>query len=324
MSDDDDKKAPVTPIHRGLRSAPPPRAGDRIDTGPVDLPDWVTAASEVGRGEKTAAKLLTAALQRSLEERYPWPEGITVKFGEDFADLDATPFAPEDLPEGLAKALEVRGQDQNAVVEIHRNGVLVKSRLTQRLHVGQDYGPPVGERDEDAAADAIRSAPRIFMGGSTAATGAPFPKVFRDEPEPMRADKPWVRRLVLAGVVFIGIAAFAISFGAIYDVAGWTGWAPWQQILTPLLFDAGIVVFTFLSFIRLERGDAAWTTFLLAEALTVASSIIQVIHTLDTSPMEPSSIELYVACVIAAMPPLILSASSYLTGRTIFRKRVTS
>ena len=137
--------------------------------------------------------------------------------------------------------------------------------------------------------------------------------------KPMSADSRGIQWTVLLGVVLIGAAAFAISYGAVYEVAGWTGWAQWQMILTPLLFDAGIIVFTFLSFIRMERGESTLWTFLLAEALTVASAFAQVIHTLDTSPRQ--DLELTVACVIATLPPLILSATSYFAGRTIFRKR---
>lgn len=137
---------------------------------------------------------------------------------------------------------------------------------------------------------------------------------------PMRADTPWVWNTTLITNSVIGLAAFAISFGAIFEVAEWTGWAMWQRVLTPLLFDAGIVVFTFLSFIRLERGESARATFFLAEVLTVISAAIQVIHTLHTTT-STDPVELGVACLIAAMPPLILSASSYFVGRTIFRKR---
>lgn len=135
---------------------------------------------------------------------------------------------------------------------------------------------------------------------------------------PMSADTRPIQWAVLLGVALIGAAAFAISYGAVYEIAGWTGWDQWQMILTPLLLDAGIIVFTFLSFIRMERGTSALATFLLAEALTLLSSAAQVIHTLSTSPRE--GVELWVACAISALPPLILSASSYLAGRTIFRR----
>lgn len=136
---------------------------------------------------------------------------------------------------------------------------------------------------------------------------------------PISADTKRVQGFVLTGVVLIGAAAFAISYGALYEVAAWTGWEAWQSILTPILLDLGIIVFTFLSFIRMERHQSAVATFLLAETLTLLSAGANVLHTLDLSDREGP--QLLVACAVAALPPLILSASSYLAGRTIFRVR---
>lgn len=136
--------------------------------------------------------------------------------------------------------------------------------------------------------------------------------------KPMRANTVGFRRAVVIGTALVAIAAFAISFGAIYELSAWTGWAQWQLLLAPLLFDAGIVVFNFLSFVRMDKGESALPTFLLAEALTVLSSVAQVIHTLYTSP--ETGPQLIVACVIAALPPLVLSGCSYYLGRTLFKR----
>lgn len=138
--------------------------------------------------------------------------------------------------------------------------------------------------------------------------------------KPMRANTVGFRRVVVVSTGLIAIAAFAISYGAIYELAAWTGWAQWQLILTPLLLDAGIAVFTFLSFLRMDKGESAAPTFILAETLTVLSAAAQVIHTLDTSPTTGS--QLAVACVIAALPPLVLSATSYFLGKTLFSRKV--
>lgn len=135
--------------------------------------------------------------------------------------------------------------------------------------------------------------------------------------KPMRANTVGFRRIVVIATALIALAAFAISYGAIYELAAWTGWAEWQLILTPLLLDAGIAVFTFLSFLRMDKGESAAPTFILAEALTLLSAIAQVIHTLGASPSTGN--ELIVACVIAALPPLVLSATSYFMGRTLFK-----
>lgn len=137
--------------------------------------------------------------------------------------------------------------------------------------------------------------------------------------KPMRANTVGFRRVVVAGTGLVAIAAFAISFGAIYELSAWTGWDQWQLILAPLLFDAGIVVFNFLSFIRMDKSESAVPTFLLAEVLTLLSSVAQVIHTLFTADVV--GLQLLVACVIAALPPLVLSACSYLLGRTLFKRR---
>lgn len=137
--------------------------------------------------------------------------------------------------------------------------------------------------------------------------------------KPMRANTVGFRRVVLAGTGLIAVAAFAISFGAIFALSSWTGWDFWQLVLTPLLLDAGIVVFTFLSFIRLDKGEGAKATFLIAELLALLSVVAQVIHTYSTAPVV--GVELAVACVIAALPPVILSLCSYFLGQTLFGRR---
>jgi hypothetical protein len=192
----------------------------------------------------------------------------------------------------------------------------LRDDLASELEIAPETG---GAFEED-----VREFQKATLLRNPGAYQAAMPAYF-EEPEepaarPMRADTPWVWNTTLITNSVIGLAAFAISFGAIFEVAEWTGWAMWQRVLTPLLFDAGIVVFTFLSFIRLERGESARATFFLAEVLTVISAVIQVIHTLHTTT-STDPVELGVACLIAAMPPLILSASSYFVGRTIFRKR---
>lgn len=139
--------------------------------------------------------------------------------------------------------------------------------------------------------------------------------------KPMRANTVGFRRVVLAGTGLIAIAAFAISFGAIFALSSWTGWDLWQLVLTPLLLDAGIVVFTFLSFIRLDKAESAKPTFIIAETLALLSVVAQVIHTFSTAPVTGT--QLVVACVISALPPLILSVCSFYLGQTLFgRKRV--
>lgn len=136
--------------------------------------------------------------------------------------------------------------------------------------------------------------------------------------KPLSADTKVFQNLILAGVVVIAGSAFAISYASLARVASWTGWDDWQTLLLPILLDLGIVVFTFLSFIRMERGETIWPTFLLAEALTVLSSVANVLETIDQSDRVGS--QLVVACVIAALPPLILAGSSYLAGRTVFKR----
>lgn len=136
--------------------------------------------------------------------------------------------------------------------------------------------------------------------------------------QPMSADTKGVNWAALVGIAIIGLGGFGIGFGAIYEVAAWTGYAPWQIALFPILFDVGIVVFTLLAFVRTEKGVKAWPAYLLAESLTLVSAVVQVTHVLVVSEREGP--ELVVACVMAAMPSLLLSACSYLAGRTIFRR----
>lgn len=137
--------------------------------------------------------------------------------------------------------------------------------------------------------------------------------------KPISADTKAVAYSTLAGVVLIGLAAFAISYGALVRAALWTGWDTWQAILLPLLLDLGIVVFTFLTFVRLERGERVWATILMAETLTGVSAFVNGLEAFFASP--ESGIRLWIAVGLASLPPLILAASSYLAGRTIFARK---
>lgn len=232
------------------------------------------------------------------------------QLGRDVAD-EGTPAAlDDDLEPVLRESLEARG------VPYPMAELIPSEKLLQRGQAPKSRALSAIERAEQEAEVERR---QIALDRETARLQYEA-KIDSKRVEPMSADTRGIQWTVLIGVTLIGAAAFAISYGAVYEVAGWTGWASWQMMLTPLLFDAGIIVFTFLSFIRMERGQSVTSTFALAELLTVLSSIAQVIHTLSISPR--TGMELVVACVISAIPPLILSAASYLAGRTIFRMRV--
>lgn len=138
--------------------------------------------------------------------------------------------------------------------------------------------------------------------------------------KPIPADTKPMQYTVLAGVGVIAVAAFAISYGALYRAALWTGWEDWQALLLPLLLDLGIVVFTFLTFIRMERGETILPTILLAETLTLISAFVNGTEAYFTS--TETGIRLIIAVALAALPPLVLAGASYLAGRTIFERKV--
>ncbi len=113
----------------------------------------------------------------------------------------------------------------------------------------------------------------------------------------------------IVGTVLIAAAAFWLSFTALTDLAHRSGVAEGQAWAWPLIVDGLIVVAT-VAVVALDGQQAAWYPWLLLMAGTAVSVTANALHA--TVAAEAQVPNLLAACV-AAVPPLVLLASTHLT-----------
>lgn len=112
-----------------------------------------------------------------------------------------------------------------------------------------------------------------------------------------------------AGTVLIAGLAFWLSFTALTNLAQRSGVAQRQAWAWPLIVDGLIVVAT-VAVVALDRKRAAWYPWLLLMAGAAVSVTANALHaTVAADPRVPG---LLAGCV-AAVPPLVLLASTHLT-----------
>lgn len=116
-------------------------------------------------------------------------------------------------------------------------------------------------------------------------------------------------RTAVTGTVLIAGFAFWLSFTALSDLARRSGVEEGQAWAWPLIVDGLIVVAT-VAVVALDRRAAAWYPWLLLMAGTVVSVTANALHATVAADADVPS--LLAACV-AAVPPLVLLASTHLT-----------
>ena len=119
----------------------------------------------------------------------------------------------------------------------------------------------------------------------------------------------WAVATATGGTVGIAGFAFWLSFIALTDLARRSGVAEGQAWAWPLIVDGLIVVATVAAF-ALDGHRSAWYPWLLLVTATGVSVAGNVMHATVTA--EPGVPALLAGCV-AAVPPLMLLASTHLT-----------
>lgn len=123
----------------------------------------------------------------------------------------------------------------------------------------------------------------------------------------------------ITGTVLIASAAFWLSFTALSDLARRSGVDGGQVWAWPLIVDGLIVVAT-VAVVALDRQRAAWYPWLLLMAGTVVSVTGNALHaTVAADPDVPGPL----AACVAAVPPLVLLASTHLTVVLVRSHRAT-
>lgn len=119
----------------------------------------------------------------------------------------------------------------------------------------------------------------------------------------------------VAGNVFIAAGAFRLSFAALADLAHRAGLDASEAWVWPLIVDGVIVVATVAVVALHQHGLVAtrypWVLLLTATGVSVASNATHALVTADAS--VPS----IVAACVAAVPPLVLLATTHLTVELI-------
>ncbi|WP_454114970.1 DUF2637 domain-containing protein [Microbacterium lacticum] len=113
----------------------------------------------------------------------------------------------------------------------------------------------------------------------------------------------------VAGTVFIACGAFWLSFTALADLARRSGIDSGQAWAWPLIVD-GIIVVATVSVVALAGQRGAWYPWLLLAAGAVVSVTANSIHAVLAADTDVPAL---LAGAVAAVPPLVLLASTHLT-----------
>lgn len=119
----------------------------------------------------------------------------------------------------------------------------------------------------------------------------------------------WAVVAAASGTVLIGGGAFWLSFVALADLAVRSGITRNQAWIWPLLVDGLIVVAT-VAVVALDGHRAAWYPWVLLIAGALMSVSANAAHALVAAY---ASVPGLLAAIVAAVPPLVLLASTHLT-----------
>ncbi len=113
----------------------------------------------------------------------------------------------------------------------------------------------------------------------------------------------------VCGTVLIAAFAFWLSFTALSDLARRSGVDVGQAWAWPLIVDGLIVVAT-VAVVALDGQRAAWYPWLLLMAGTLVSVTANALHATVAADADVPGV---LAACVAAVPPLVLLASTHLT-----------
>ena len=136
----------------------------------------------------------------------------------------------------------------------------------------------------------------------------------------MNRRRGWAVVTAASGTVLIGAGAFWLSFTALADLAVRSGIGAGQAWIWPLLVDGLIVVAT-VAVVALDGHRAAWYPWALLIGGALVSVIANAAHALVTAE---ASVPGLLAATVAAVPPLVLLASTHLTVVLIRSTRTTT
>ncbi|MGN6035901.1 DUF2637 domain-containing protein [Brevibacterium casei] len=119
----------------------------------------------------------------------------------------------------------------------------------------------------------------------------------------------WAVTTAATGTVIIGIGAFWLSFTALADLAARSGIPERQAWIWPLLVD-GLIVVSTIAVVALDGRAGAWYPWTLLVGGALVSVVANALHAVVAAD---ASVPAPLAAVVAAVPPLVLLASTHLT-----------
>src|SRR5699024_6018675 len=119
----------------------------------------------------------------------------------------------------------------------------------------------------------------------------------------------WAVVTAATGTVLIGIGAFWLSFMALADLAARSGIASGQAWIWPLLVD-GLIVVSTIAVVALDGRRGAWYPWALLICGALVSVAANALHAVVAADV---SVPAMLAATVAAVPPLVLLASTHLT-----------
>lgn len=132
------------------------------------------------------------------------------------------------------------------------------------------------------------------------------------------ADVPVVMGLLLFLITAIAAASFYVSFSGLYAAAAWAvGDVPTLQFAVPVMLDASVIAYSLSLFIKRERGEKVWGTWLAIAVFAVISATANVLHTFGVSTSTTPS-ELFIGATISGGAPLLLAFTTETIAKLVF------
>ena len=119
----------------------------------------------------------------------------------------------------------------------------------------------------------------------------------------------WAVVSAASGTVLIAAGAFWLSFTALADLARRSGISSGQAWIWPLLVD-GLIVVSTVAVVALDGRRAAWYPGALLICGALVSVAANAIHAIVTADADVPAL---LAASVAAVPPVVLLASTHLT-----------
>lgn len=152
------------------------------------------------------------------------------------------------------------------------------------------------------------------------ASTAAIPAVVSERKRARRfhADVPLVMGLLLFLITAIAAASFFVSFSGLYAAAAWAvGDQPALQFAVPVMLDASVIAYSLSLFIKRERGEAVWGTWLAIGIFASISALANVLHTLGVSTSTTQA-ELIIGSIISGGAPALLAFTTETIAKLVF------